>query len=147
MQMKILTRNFGELEIDASEIIHFKQPLYGFEELRDYVLLYDDDIGGCFIWLQSTEDRDTCFIMVDPGVLPGHYAPVLPSEVVEQLELAQESDAIVRVIAVIPEDFAEATVNLKSPVVINTVKHCASQVMLEDDFPLRAPMMAGERGR
>ncbi|MEG1874743.1 MAG: flagellar assembly protein FliW, partial [Angelakisella sp.] len=35
-------------------------------------------------------------------------------------------------------------VNLKSPIIINTVRRCAAQVMLEEDYPVRAPLVAAK---
>ena len=42
--MKIETRDFGEMEIDPEEVVEFLSPIYGFENLRRFVLLYDDKI-------------------------------------------------------------------------------------------------------
>lgn len=144
--MKIDTRNFGEVEVDLGEVIHFSQPIYGFEALRDYVLLYDDSVGNCFIWLQSVDSKDVCFILLDPGALAWDYDPTLPGESAELLELTSAQEAVIRLIAVIPEDFREATVNLKSPIVINTLRHLAAQVMLEEEYPIRAPLVPGREG-
>ena len=52
--MKIETRDFGEMEIDPKEVVEFLSPIYGFENLRRFVLLYDDNIPP-FTWLQSIE--------------------------------------------------------------------------------------------
>lgn len=145
--MKIATRDFGELEINAQEVISFKQPIFGFERLHDYVLLYDDSVGNSIIWLQSVEDSKVCFVIIDPDALPHSYRPELAAETLSQLEIDDLSDLVVRVIAVIPDDFACATVNLKSPVIINIRLRCAAQVMLDGDYPIRAALVSSGEGR
>lgn len=142
--MKIDTRDFGSLEISEREIVRFVQPVYGFEQSLRYALLSDDGVGDCFLWLQSTTQQEVCFILVDPAVLPHPYHPALPQETRVQLQLDDDSQLAVRLIAVVPEDIAKATVNLKSPVVINTAKKLAAQVMLDGDYAIRAPLVGGE---
>lgn len=136
--MEIETRDFGTLDIDEQEIIEFKRPIYGFDEYTKFVLLCDPEIGEHFTWLQSIEQPHLCFILVDPTVVPVTYSIEVPQEAVE---LLGEGDFVCWNIAVIPEDFKNATVNLKSPILINPQTHQAAQVILEQDYPIRAPMM------
>lgn len=139
--MKIETRYFGEVEIDIKEAVRFAQPIYGFEKLTNYALLSDSTISDCFLWLQSIDDRDICFILVDPSVLFYHYAPELTSEMLRQVGCTKAEDVVIRLVAVIPDEFTASTVNLKCPIVINTTGHCAAQIMLEEDYPIRAPLV------
>lgn len=141
--MKIETRYFGEVEIDITEAVRFSQPLYGFEKLEKYALLSDSTISDCFLWLQAIDDKDTCFILVDPSVLFYHYEPTLTPDMLRQVGCTKAEDVVIRLVAVIPENFNASTVNLKCPIVINTTGHCAAQVMLEDDYPIRAPLVEG----
>jgi flagellar assembly factor FliW len=54
--MKLKTRDFGEIEIADKSTITFIQPLYGFEEYTEYVVLQDDEAPDSIAWLQSTEN-------------------------------------------------------------------------------------------
>ena len=51
--MKIDTRYFGEVEIGEEKILHFEQGLFGFEEYKDFTILYDneEDKEPFFSWL------------------------------------------------------------------------------------------------
>ena len=49
--MKIQTRYFGEVEIGDEKIVHFDKGLFGFEEYKDYTILYDIDGGGTAVFL------------------------------------------------------------------------------------------------
>lgn len=138
--MLIETRDFGKIQIDSREIVQFVEPIYGFEELKEFTLLSDSEIGDCFLWLQSVEKKDCCFILVDPKVLPASYNPKFPEHSIKALQLTDDN-TVLRVIAVVPDDLSKATVNLKCPVVINREKKLAGQIMLEDDFPINAALL------
>lgn len=142
--MKIRTRDFGEVEIVSEEVITFRQPIYGFEQLSRYVLLSDELTEGQFMWLQSTEDERICFIVADPQLLVKKYHPSVTEEIKRLIELNAESEMTCRVIVVIPEEFKKATVNLKSPIIINNRNKCAAQIILEEDYPIREYLLSAE---
>lgn len=142
--MTIDTRDFGRMELDEKELIVFRSPIYGYEDLERFALLSDDEAGEGLMWLQSVEQPDVCFILLDPAAIGIAYAPELPQETAELLRLA--GAPAYRLIAVVPENFANTTVNLKSPIVINPEAKCAAQVILEADYPIRMPLFAGKEG-
>ena len=41
--MLIDTRYFGEIDMDEKKIVHFEHGLFGFEEYKDYTILYDSE--------------------------------------------------------------------------------------------------------
>lgn len=142
--MTIMTRDFGQLELDEGQLLDFRSPIFGFDSLRKYVLLSDDQTGAGLMWLQSVEQPDTCFILLDPDEIGLDYKPALPEDTVKLLEI--EKPAAIRLIAVVPAEFRQTTVNLKSPIVINTDKQVAAQVILEDDYPIRMQLFSSEEG-
>ncbi|MDL2327153.1 flagellar assembly protein FliW [Ruminococcaceae bacterium OttesenSCG-928-A11] len=135
--MTIETRDFGSMELDESEVLQFSVPIFGFDALQRFVVLSDDEAGPGLLWLQSVDDPATCFILLDPEAIGLEYDPQVPAEASRQLKCEEGDALVVRVIAVVPEDFKDTTVNLKSPVVINTAKRLAAQVILEADYPIR----------
>lgn len=138
--MKIETRDFGIIEMEEEDIITFRQPVYGFEHLTRYVMLSEEEMSNGFVWLQSLEEVDICFILVDPQVLDTDYHPLIPRSVAE---LLGEGDEICWCIATIPENFEKATANLKSPIMINPHQKCAAQVILDEPYPIRQPIVSG----
>jgi Uncharacterized protein conserved in bacteria len=138
--MKISTRDFGEVEIKEENIYHFSQPIYGFEEVSDYITLYDKEFGDGIVWLQAVKNRELCFIMIDPATLSSDYHPELPEG---SESLLGEGDLFCWALAVIPQSVKDATVNLKSPVFINPQNHLAAQIILDEDYPVRFPLMKG----
>lgn len=138
--MKLQTRDFGEVEITEDKVISFLQPPFGFEEKKRYTFLYDCEIGDHIVWMQSVEDPELCFILFDPSSLASFYQPQIPEKVQEELG---EGELLCWVIGVVPQDFAKTTVNLKSPVIVNMQTNRAVQVILEQDYPIRYPLMNG----
>lgn len=125
------------MEISESEIVTFCQPIFGFESSSRYIFLHDDEISEQFVWLQSVEEEDVRFILVDPATVSEHYRPRLSPEVMQMLG---EEEYMCWLVTVIPEDFRDSTVNLKSPIVVNPARMLAAQVILEEDLPIRFPL-------
>ncbi len=141
--MTVNTRDFGTLELDEKEFITFVSPIFGFEELSRFALLSDDEAGPGLFWLQSVEKPEVCFILLEPAEVGLHdYRPELPAEIRELLDVKEE--VVVQVIAVVPPEFANTTVNLKSPVVINPQNKRAAQAILEAEYPLRMRLFGEE---
>ena len=139
--MLIETRDFGKMEIDEKDIITFVEPIFGFEDYRKYVLLEDEELNPHFVWLQSVEEPMICFVMANPSEVVQNYHVSLPAEAVLTLG---EGSALYFVLTVIRDPYYESTVNLKSPVVINTKTGKAIQVILEEPYPIRQPLVQKE---
>lgn len=141
--MKLGTRDFGEVEVDEGDVITFEQPIFAFEEYKKYVMLYDQG-NTQIVWLQSAEDKDLCFILVDPAVVIEGYSPSLPHDLSRKIG---EGPTMMWLIMVVAPNFKDSTVNLKSPIVINPQSKRAVQIISEDSLPIRYPFAKGGKGR
>lgn len=139
--MKLQTRDFGETQIDERDIITFVGPIYGFEDYRRFVFLYREEINRHFIWLQSVDEPELCFILIEPGLVSEHYEPELPAGAER---LLGEGPCMCWLLVSVREPFQRSTVNLKSPIVVNPEKRLAAQFVLEADLPLRHPLFREE---
>lgn len=134
--MIINTRDFGELTIEESEIINFPRGVFAFEEVKKFVLIEKE--GYLQKWLQSAIDVNPRFIVFDPDQILEGYNPHIPTEVLRELKIGRNEKYALYVIAVIPENIKDMTVNLKSPIIVNREKRLAEQVILDrEDFPVR----------
>lgn len=140
--MKIETRDFGTLELSEDAIVTFRQPIFGFEEYLQFVMIFDQEIGQEFVWLQSVQEKNLCFVMYDPTRLGEKYCPVLPDSIDTILNGNGEYECWV--LASIGQKFSETTVNLKSPIVICEETHTAAQIVLEQSYPIRFPLFGEE---
>lgn len=132
--MTIKTGYFGEIEVEEKEIIRMEEGMLGFELLKNYVLLKDEEI---FLeWLQST-DEEVSFAVVDPFLITDSYEFEIPDSVLDKLEIEEASDVAVRTVVIIPEDLKKIRTNLQAPVIINIRNKKALQTILDDSYPLR----------
>lgn len=144
--MTIETRDFGKIDISKDGILTLALPILGFEQQKQFVILYDDELGDALGWLQSVDDKDVCFIIMDPYTVFEDYAPKISSDILSKLNLAAQTDAVFRSLVVVSGQAGAATVNLKSPLVINPEKRLAAQVVLEQDYSVRTPLSSSEEG-
>lgn len=138
--MEILTRDFGKVEITENDIISFEEKIFGFEEYSDFIIIYDDNFNGEFAWLQSVEEPELCFIMANSALTIRSYISKPPKETEK---IIGKGTYEYWLIMVVKEDLKESTVNLKSPVIINTDNRKAMQVILEENYPIRYRIFDG----
>jgi flagellar assembly factor FliW len=132
----VKSRNFGEIEIEDSKLITFEEGIPGFEELRKFVLVTDDD--GPFYWLQSAEDENIAFAMLDIFKYMPDYNPCVEDSLVEDIIDKDEKNIEIYNIAVIPENVEKMTVNLKAPVIINIKSMKGKQIISNnEEYPIK----------
>ncbi|AVX21689.1 flagellar assembly factor FliW [Carboxydocella sporoproducens DSM 16521] len=130
--MEITTKAFGVIKINEEDILNFIGPILGFEDIKQYVVLHDQNNPGPFFWLQAVNSPEPAFVVVEPGTILADYHPVFPPEELELLEIDDQADLRILLIVRIPENIKDISVNLKAPVLINARKGLAKQVVLED---------------
>ncbi|MGL5973279.1 MAG: flagellar assembly protein FliW [Oscillospiraceae bacterium] len=135
--MKIKTRDFGLIDADENNFITFVEPILGFEQNNLYTIIHLNDVGSDFVFLQSVDDENVCFVLVNPDVLKEEYKPYISRSLNRRLDVESDSDLIIWVIGVIYEDFYESTVNLKSPILINTKNNKGAQFVTDESYPLK----------
>ncbi len=138
--MEVKTRDFGIVAVEKKDIIRFVSPLYGFEDDTEFIMLFDEDVGSAFCWLQSVKEPQICFILANASLV-GTYAPKISPDVQKSIGDAAQEIWLVMVAA---EDFSQSTVNLKSPVIIGTTTMRACQAILEEDYPIRYALFQGK---
>ena len=132
--MQYQTRDFGDITVEEEEVLTFVQPIFGFEGYTRFVLLQVPSWGEKLAWLQSLEEPTLCFVLMDPTPLASFYRPEI-SPATE--ELLGEGEYVAWVICTLGATGKSSTVNLKSPIVINTETREVVQVILEQPYPLR----------
>lgn len=142
----IKTRDFGEIIIKEEYIIKFVNGMYGFEDYKDYVLLMDEPEDEV-MFLQSLNDMNLSFILIDPYVVFNDYNPILNEEELEELKVKGEAELKYLAIAIINENIKDSVVNLKSPIAINPKLKIAKQVILQNSYPLRCGIISSVEGK
>lgn len=143
--MKVMTKHFGEVEVDQSRIIRFEEGIYGFENLKDYAILYDteDTEMQAFCWLQSIDDSEICLPMIDPISWFPTYSPEIRDEHILKIGELNENDLSVFAVIVVPDKFEDITANLKAPVIVNKETYKGIQVIVEgEEYQVRHNLYA-----
>ena len=137
--MKAATRLFGEIEIDESKIITFEDGIIGFPDMKKFTLIFDEEKEGrpSISWLQSMDEPEIAFPVMDPLFVCETYNPSVEEELLKNLGTIKEDNLYVLVTVTVPQNTKELAVNLKAPIVINTDTRKASQIIVEDDLPVR----------
>lgn len=140
--IKVQTRDFDVIEIPENEIITFPNGLYAFEEYTKYVLIAPRGENQFPMWLQSIENSGLCFIIFDPLEICEDYSVTMSAEEKQVINVQEGCEDKVEflVIAVVPENYCDTTVNLKSPIAVNTLNNTAVQVIAPEKYPLKCPV-------
>ena len=129
--MEIMTRDFGRLEIDQSDIITFDSGLPGFENLEEFILLPLADESP-FIIMQSVKDPDIAFVTVEPGNLIQNYEFEINDKTEKELKIESISNILILNIITLKDKMKDSTANLSAPIVINLEEKLGKQVILDD---------------
>jgi flagellar assembly factor FliW len=138
--IKVATTRFGEIEVDETQVIDFPQGLVGLPQLRRFVLI---DGKGPFKWMQSLEDPDATFVVIDSDEVVSGYEMHPSSEDVAVVMAPEEPAPLCALLIVtVPRDRPEGmTANLMAPVIVNMERRLAVQAVLPDRYPVRYPIL------
>lgn len=139
--MDIETRNFGVVSYNEEDILHFEEGIPGFEGLKSFILLSVEEFTP-FKWLQSLDDKDIAFVIVDPKAIVKDYKVELDVETVKSLDIKDLNHILVFAIVVIPDEIEKMTANLKAPIIINAENNKGMQILLDnDDYMIKHPIL------
>ncbi|MGN7469329.1 flagellar assembly protein FliW [Brevibacillus sp. SAFN-007a] len=118
--------------------LFFEDGIPGFSHLQFFQLMQEEE--SPFFLIQSTEEKDVGFLVIDPFSFFQGYKFELPALAKEALRVEDPSQIMVFSIVTI-RGYDQATVNLKAPIVVNPFNRMARQVILQDDtYSIRQPL-------
>lgn len=119
--MKINTYQFGEIEFDENHVISFSDGIIGFENLKKFILLSQED--GLFFWLTSVDEPEIVFPLFPVKLLVNEYNEIENFEAFGIVKLDKTPSNI--------------SINLKAPVYLNQEQRIGYQKIFDDDkYPL-----------
>ena len=130
--MKINNKYFGEIEYAAEEKLRFSEGLFGFEEQKEFLPIPFEAGSDALICLQSLEDEDLSFVLLNPFLFFVDYDPKISETYRTAIGSPKDEDISYYVIGVIREQVGDSTVNLKAPVAVNAKTRDARQIILDD---------------
>ena len=138
--MKASTRLFGEIDIAEDKIITLENGMIGLPEFHKFALIFDEEKGmdaSSIMWLQSMDDPQTAFPVMQPHMVKPDYNPTVSDEMLAPLGTLTGENTYVLVTLTAASDVEQTSVNLKAPVVINTETRKGCQLIVEDDYPVK----------
>ena len=115
--MRVLTKAYGEVDVDERQRIIFPFGILGFDQLKRYVLL--DARQQPFYWLQCMDVVDVAFVLINPRIFRPEYELEVDPEELREIDIQAPDDILDFAIVTIPENPARMTANLRGPIIIN----------------------------
>ncbi|MEG6570387.1 flagellar assembly protein FliW [Thermoanaerobacterium thermosaccharolyticum] len=139
--MNIETKNFGLVSYNEEDVIYFDDGIPGFEGLKSFILLSVDEYTP-FKWLQSIDDTNIAFVIIDPKAIVKDYKVELDEETVKLLDIKDLNHILVFAIVVIPDEIEKMTANLKAPIIINAENNKGMQILIDnDEYMIKHPIL------
>jgi flagellar assembly factor FliW len=142
--MEISTTRFGNVEIDAGDVIVFPTGMVGLGDCLQWVLLADS-YNDSFGWLQSADRPEIALAVVSPRRYVPDYEVRIGRSELRPLALDSLQDA--HVLVIVSKHEESITLNLKAPLVINLQRRLGRQVIMSADQPIRYELVSEPKKR
>lgn len=132
---------FGDLEVPADSVIEFPGGIIGFPSAKSFIML---EHKPPFSWLQSTQDPDLAFVVVD-GFEFGQQFDVKPPVGDRDTDFREDDEYAILIIVTVRPDPRMTTANLKAPLFVNMRNRRGLQVIFDDPrYSTRFPLWSEE---
>lgn len=133
--MKILSKHFGEIDIEEEHIVTFEKGLIGLEDYKRFVFI-EFEKDSFVYWMQSIENPDLCFLVANPYVFKPDYILDVYEDDLKYIDVDKEEDLMVFVILNVRLEDQVITANLLGPIIVNTKNNKGVQAVSKvNDYP------------
>lgn len=129
--MEVLTKTNGVVQVQDDKILTFEEGLFGFEDYKKFALI--DSEYEPFIWLQSIENQNLAFLIIDPFLVCSSYEADIDDSALAKIGVTKPEDVVIMTIVTVPQDGSAITANFQGPLVINKQNKKCLQVILTDN--------------
>ncbi|MEI0478194.1 flagellar assembly protein FliW [Brachyspira pulli] len=130
---EIESRILGKIEVSDDSLYHLNGTILAFEDYDEFYLVNMDE-EGTFKILQSKDNKNVCFILIDPFLVFKNYEPDVHDDDIKYLGIENKEDLYLLTIVSIPNnDLKTMSANLVAPVVFNIKNHKAKQCTVSGD--------------
>lgn len=139
--MILASKIYGNIEYKEDEVIVFNKGVLGFENLKRYILINLKEYEP-FQLLQCIDDENIGFIVAYPFDFYKDYEFKLTSNQIERLKIKKQDQVLVFNILTLKEDPNKITINLKAPIIINTLGNLGEQIVLDnEEYKIKQPLI------
>ena len=128
--MEVKTRTMGIVNVPENHLLKIPAGLFGFEEYTQFALV--DCKTKPFVWLQSTDNSDLAFLLIDPFLVCEDYETDIDDKELAKIGIKEPSDVLVLTLVTVPNDGSLVTTNLLGPLIINKKNMNGMQVILSE---------------
>lgn len=144
--MQIQTKAGKTIDISEDKFYTFKNGVIGFEKYHKYVLLPGD--VDPFVLLQSTEDANLAFLLVDPFLVSNEYEVDVDNETLRVIGNPDPADVTVLTIVTVPRNGGPITANFLGPIVINkSNRECVQAILSDEKWTTKVDILAAVKER
>ena len=129
--MKLTTHQFGEIAFEQEAVLSFPEGLLGFETLRSFLLIDQDEIEP-LRWLQPIDEPGISFTVISPESVWPDYRIKLSADDRTFLGLEKSEVPLILALVTVPENPTLMTANLLGPLVINPERKIGRQLVLHE---------------
>ena len=129
--MEVLTKTNGIVQVQDDKILTFEEGLFGFEDYKKFALINSE--YEPFIWLQSIENQNLAFLIIDPFLVCSSYEADIDDSSLAKIGVTKPEDVVIMTIVTVPQDGSAITANFQGPLVINKQNKKCLQVILTDN--------------
>lgn len=128
--MEVKTKSQGTVEVPEERLVTMPRGLFGFELYTEFALVESE--YQPFWWLQSLQDRNLAFLLIDPFIICRDYEIDIDDASLSAIDIGNPSDVFVMAIVTVPHDGGPITANFQGPVVFNRKNRRAMQAVSGD---------------
>lgn len=141
--MKVHGTRFGSLPFKEEELLFLDEGLMGFPSSKRF-LLFPYSENSAFFWLQSVDEPEIAFIVINPFDFFADLSFTVSDEDSLLIDLVRGEDVEVFSLVSVPDGQPEAMrTNLAGPVVVNVRNRKGKQILIKEYSP-RQPLIPEE---
>ncbi len=131
------------IDVPDEETLTLPKGVLGFEEYHQYVLLR---LEGSLFLLQSLDDPEVAFVLLNPIELDPNYQPLVARSELKELGFGV-GENITLLCVVTYADGTPVSANFRAPIAIDLSRRLGAQLVLQDSsYPVRRPICVGSDG-
>lgn len=128
--MKVKTKEKKIVDVDEKQLYDFPNGILGFEKFHNFALIESE--YEPFIWLQSVDNEDLAFLMIDPFLISQDYEADIDDDSLKIIGVKSPEDIVLMTIVTLPKNDEAISANFLGPIVINQKNNKCVQVVLND---------------
>lgn len=137
-----LATRFGAFNARPHDVLRFVTPLPGFETCREFVLVSSPAMAP-FTCLHGLDEPKPSFLVVSPQTIAPEFSLALSAADRERLGSDDAEPSALLWLAIVRLDGEQAYANLRAPIVVDTTRMTALQIVDSDNgYDVDVPLVA-----